>query len=220
MPFIDKIYCKQWRDPAEPSKGTIWTYMGNEAFDHAGVPNLEKGMNLMMSGHRHSECMRGSKWEAMWKDGTTFTILSSPQATKPLMASIALRWRNPPQTLKREGGQPFDVETLETKRGSFVYLVRLLTFQETSSGACYYKIGKATSIPKRIKQFGPCELIAHEIHEDSASALIREKELHQKFNTFRKYGTEIFLLNKDELSQVSNEMRIPGETVQGTHPFE
>ena len=177
-------------------------------------------MGFPMGGHRHRECMRGTKWEAMWKEGTTFTIRSSPQATKPLMASIALRWSNPPKTLKRESGQPFDVETLETKRGSFVYLVRLLTFEETSSGACYYKIGKATSIPKRIKQLGPCELISHEIHEVSTSALIKEKELHQKFNTFRKHGTEIFLLNQDELSQVIKEMVIPSETGHGNHSFE
>lgn len=70
--------------------------------------------------------------------------------------------------MKREGGQPFDVETLETKRGSFVYLVRLLTFEETSSGAYYYKIVKATSIPKRIKQFSPYELIDNEAHQMSA----------------------------------------------------
>ena len=54
--------------------------------------------------------------------------------------------------------------------------------------------------------------LTHEIHEDSASALIEEKELHQKFSTVRKHGTEIFLLNKDELSQVINEMRMPVET--------
>ena len=90
-PFNDN-YCKQWKDPSNHSKGTIWTYLKQEAFEHAGVPRLEEGMNMMMSGHRHRECMRGIKWEAKWKDGTTFMIRSSPQATKPLMASIALRW--------------------------------------------------------------------------------------------------------------------------------
>ena len=203
-------YCKQWKDPSNHSKGAIWTYLKHEAFEHAGVPRLEEGMGILMSGHRHRECMRGTKWEAMWKDGTTFTIRSSPQATKPLMASISLRWRNPPKTLKREGGQPFDVETLETKRGSFVYLVRLVTFEETSSSACYYKIGKATSIPKRIKQFGPCELIAHEVHQSSAASLKREKELHQQFSSFRQPGTEIFLLKQIELRQVINEMAQAG----------
>ena len=74
-------------------------------------------MGFLMGGHRYRECMRWTKWKAMWKEVTTFTIRSSPQASKPLMASIALRWSNPPKTLKRESGQPFDVETLETKRG-------------------------------------------------------------------------------------------------------
>ena len=176
--LVSYWYCKQWKSPRDHSKGTVWTYMENDAFKHAGIPRLEEGMNLMMGGHRPAVCMRGIKWQATWADGTTFTIRSSPQATKPLMASIAKRWRNPPLTLKKEGEQAFTVENLETRTDSFVYLVRLLTFEETVRGASYFKIGKATSIPSRIKQFGPCELIAHEVHKDGPAALKREKELH------------------------------------------
>ena len=195
-------YCKQWKNPRDHSKGTVWTYMENDAFEHAGIPRLEEGMNLTMGGHRPGVCMRGIKWQATWEDGTTFTIRSSPQATKPLMASIAQRWRNPPLTLKKEGGQPFTVENLETRTDSFVYFVRLLTFEETASGARYFKIGKATSIPSRIKQFGPCELVAHEVHTDSRAALKREKELHKQFAAFRRPETEIFLLDPMEVLQV------------------
>lgn len=195
-------YCKQWKVPSDPSKGTVWVYVEEEAFSYAGIPSLEDGMNLMMSVHRPQLCMRGTKWQATWADGTTFTIRSSPQATKPLIASIAQRWRKPPLTLKKEGGQPFTVENLETRTDSFVYFVLLLTFEETASGARYFKIGKATSIPSRIKQFGPCELVAHEVHADSQSALKREKELHKQFAEFRRPETEIFLLNQMEVLQV------------------
>ena len=159
-------------------------------------------MTCYMSGHHPRECRRGTKWTATWEDGTTFTIRSSPQATKPLMASIAQRWRNPPRILKREGGQAFAVESLEIRRDSFVYLVQLLTFEETASGAGYFKIGKASSIPSRIKQFGPCELIAHEAHQDGPAALHREKQLHKQFAAFRRPGTEIFILRPEELQQV------------------
>ena len=195
-------YCKQWKNPRDHSKGTVWTYMKDDAFRHAGIPRLEAGMNGLMGGHRPALCMRGVKWKATWEDGTTFTIRSSPQATKPLMASIAQRWRNPPLTLKKEGGQPFTLENLETRTDSFVYFVRLLTFEETASGARYFKIGKATSIPSRIKQFGPCELVAHEVHTDSRAALKREKELHKQFAAFRRPETEIFLLDPMEVLQV------------------
>ena len=198
----DFRYCKQWKVPSDPSKGTVWIYLQQEAFVYAGIPSLEDGMHCMMSGHRPAVCMRGTKWQATWADGTAFTIRSSPQATKPLMASIAKRWRNPPMTLKKEGGQPFTVENLETRTDSFVYFVRLLTFEETASGARYFKIGKATSIPSRIKQFGPCELVAHEIHADSRAALKREKELHKQFAAYRRPETEIFLLNPMEVLQV------------------
>lgn len=159
-------------------------------------------MHWMMSGHQPAVCTRGTKWQATWADGTTFTIRSSPHATKTLMASIAQRWRNPPLTLKKEGGQAFTVETLKTRTDSFVYFVRLLTFEETSSGARYFKIGKATSIPSRIKQFGPCELVAHEIHTDSRAALKREKELHKQFAAFRRPETQICLLDPMEVLQV------------------
>ena len=202
MAGISDTYCKQWKDPLDHSKGTFWTYMTRDAFTHAGIPLLEAGMNALMGGHRPAVCMRGTKWQATWADGTTFTVRSSPQATKPLMAFIAQRWRNPPLTLKKEGGQPFTIENLETRTDSFVYFVLLLTFEETASGARYFKIGKATSIPSRIKQFGPCELVAHEVHTDSRAALMREKELHKQFAAFRRPETEIFLLNPMEVLQV------------------
>ena len=200
--LLSYMYCRQWKNPRDHSKGTVWTFMKNEAFKHGGIPRLEAGMNCGMGMHRTSVCMRGTKWQATWADGTTFTIRSSPQATKPLMASIAQRWRNPPLTLKKEGGQPFTLENLETRTDSFVYFVRLLTFEETASGARYFKIGKATSIPSRIKQFGPCELVAHEVHADSRAALKREKELHKQFAAFRRPETEIFLLDPMEVLQV------------------
>ena len=202
MARISDCYCKQWKDPRDHSKGTVWTYMTSEAFKHAGVPRLEEGMGCVSVEIRHREYMRGTKWQATWEDGTTFTIRSSPQATKPLMASIAQRWRNPPLTLKKEGGQPFTVENLETRTDSFVYFVRLLTFEETASGARYFKIGKATSIPSRIKQFGPCEIVAHEVHAYSRAALKREKELHKQFAAFRRPETEIFLLDPMEVLQI------------------
>ena len=90
----------------------------------------------------------------------------------------------------------------ETRTDSFVYFVRLLTFEETASGSQYFKIGKATSIPSRIKQFGPCELVALEVHTDSRAALKREKELHKQFAAFRRPETEIFLLDPMEVLQV------------------
>ena len=61
---------------------------------------------------------------------------------------------------------------------------------------------QSDSIPSRIKQFGPCELVAHEIHADSRAALKRKKELHKQFDTFKRPETEIFLLNPMEVLRV------------------
>ena len=84
---------------------------------------------------------------------------------------------------------------------SFAF-VRLLMFEERASGARYFKIGKATSLPRRIKQFGPCELVAHEIHTDSRAALKCEKELRKPLAALRRPETEIFLLHPMEVLQV------------------
>lgn len=73
--------------------------------------------------------------------------------------------------LKTAGGQAFTVENLETRTGSFVYLVELLTFEEIASGVNCFKIGKATSIPSRRKQFARCQLMAHEAHADTQTVL-------------------------------------------------
>ena len=61
---------------------------------------------------------------------------------------------------------------------SFAF-VRLLMFEERANGARYFKIGKATSLPSWIKQFGPCEQVVHDVHVDSQMALKREKELRK-----------------------------------------
>ena len=86
----------------------------------------------------------------------------------------------------------------------------MLKFEDTARGASYFKNGKATSIPSRIKQFRPCELIVYQVHVNSRAALKREKELHKQFAAFRGPETEIFLLTAEELHQVVNTMVVPG----------
>ena len=98
------------------------------------------------------------------------------------------------------------MQSLETRRDSLIYLLRLIPFKKTSSGAYNYKIETATSIPKKIKQFGHCQLNSHEVHQSGAASLKREKELHQQFKAFRQPCTEIILLKQIELRQVINEM--------------
>lgn len=84
---------------------------------------------------------------------------------------------------------------------SFAF-VRLLMFEERANGARYFKIGKATSLPSRIKQFGPCEQVVHDVYADSQMALKREKELRKQFAAFRRPEVVIFLLNPMEVLQV------------------
>ena len=85
-----------------------------------------------------------------------------------------------------------------------MYFVRLLRFEETASGSRYFKIGKATSIPSRIKQFEPCKLIADPVHAESRAALKHEKELHKQFAAYRRPETENFFAEPYESAAGTN----------------
>jgi hypothetical protein len=75
------------------------------------------------------------------------------------------------------------------------------TFDPIADGRAYFKIGKAISIPKRIKQFGPCELIAEAQLPSEKESLAFEAQLHQQFDQWRKPVTEIFCFTPDQVDQ-------------------
>jgi len=148
---------------------------------------------------------RGKKWHAIYSDENEYMYLASPMATKTIMADIVSRWTTPPIKLRLENGPAFTLHDLQHESHSHVYLVQLLTFHQTAAGRHYYKIGKAKSIPKRIKQFGPCRLVASIKLPTEQESLEVEAELHSKFSYLRRPGTEIFCMNETELKSVMAE---------------
>jgi hypothetical protein len=120
-------------------------------------------------------------------------------ATKNILAAIVLRWPNPPLQLKPEKGPAFCLKDLRDEILSYVYIVELITFSPDKDGNKYYKIGKAKSIPKRIKQFGPCKLISSiELNSDQKSLEV-EMQIHSKLNHLRRPDTEIFFMSESGL---------------------
>jgi hypothetical protein len=89
---------------------------------------------------------------------------------------------------------------------SHVYLVQLLTFDPTADGRAYFKIGKVISIPKQIKQFSPCELIAEAQLPSEKESLAFEAQLHRQFDQRRNPETEIFCFTPDQVEQVKAAM--------------
>ncbi len=75
--------------------------------------------------------------------------------------------------------------------------MRLLIFDPTADGRAYFKIGKAISSPKRIKQFGRCELIAEGRLPSEKESLALESQFHQQFAQWRKPEAEIFCFTAD-----------------------
>ena len=191
-----------WKDPAQPEKGTVWLYCSPEMVSHAQLSS-DDDIPFRCLSYRHALLKaRGINWTANWDDDTSHSFKASPQATKAVMAKIAQRWNWPPVTLQREKGRPFDLVTLLEHSHSHVYLVRLLTFEPTADGRAYFKIGKAISIPKRIKQFGPCELVAEARLSGEKEGLTAEAQLHQQFAPWRKPETEIFCFTAAQLDVV------------------
>lgn len=123
-------------------------------------------------------------------------------ATKKVMADLVLRWPNPPAKLRLANGPAFSLHDLQEETHSHVYLVQLLTFEPTAAGKLYYKIGKAKSIPRRIRQFGPCEVVASIRLATEQDSLKVEAELHARFSAYRRPETEIFCFDATELETV------------------
>jgi hypothetical protein len=203
-------YLVFWKSPSAPEKGTVWLWCSDEMRDFARLRHHDEGVPFRARTYRPSLLVaRGIKWTATWEDGTTHTFKASPQFTKPLMAQLAQRWTVPPITLQRDKGRPFDLVSLLEESHSHVYLVQL-TFDPTADGRAYYKIGKAVSIPKRIKQFGPCQLVAEARLASEKESLKVEAHLHQRFAPWRKPETEIFCFSTDQLEAVVSAMAEAG----------
>ena len=203
LPRRQLQYLVFWRSLDQPEKGTIWVWCSEELQSWAGLRSDEE-IPLRAMCYRPSLLeARGVKWTATWADGTSHRFKASPQATKAVMARLAQRWKVPPVSLQRGNARAFDLLSLIEESHSHVYLVRLLTFEQNADGRAYYKIGKAVSIPRRIKQFGPCEVVAEARLPSEAESLKVEALLHQQFSAWRKAETEIFCLGVSEVEAVT-----------------
>ena len=209
------VYTVFWKDTEDKMKGTIWLYHSSELMKVGGIKQ-DEDIPWRQAGHRPSLTKaRGRKWYAIYSDEEQHMYLASPMATKKLMAIIASRWGTPPLKLRLENGPAFNLHDLQFDAHSYVYLVQLLTFRQTSAGQQYYKIGKAKSIPRRIKQFGPCRLIASIQLPTEHASLKVEAELHAKFSHLRRPDTEIFCMNEAGLKTVLVEYLLHETTQAG-----
>ena len=195
-------YTVFWKDTENRQKGMIWLCLSSELLMVGGIKR-DDGIPLWVKVQRRSMILaRGRKWYAIYSDEEHYMYLASPMATKRVMAEIVSRWENPPFRLRLESGPTFVLTDLLHEKHSHVYLVQLLTFHQTQEGKLYYKIGKAKSIPKRIKQFGPCRLVASIKLPSEQASLKVESDLHATFAHLRRSDTEIFCMNEVELQSV------------------
>jgi hypothetical protein len=196
------VHCVYWKDLHNKSKGCAWILFRDDLEILSGTKN-DDDIPIQSLGLDYTLAKaRGKKWQALYSDGVPHDFRTSPSVTKRILISIVDRWPNTPLQLKPAKGLVFNVNDLHVDNSSYVYLVKLHVFEATTTGSEYYKIGKAKSIPKRIKQFGPCTLIASICSESETLSLQIEAELHRRFDAWRRPGTEIFSLNSDRLQQV------------------
>lgn len=200
-------YSVFWKRSDDKTKGSIWLYHSTE-LQRAGGFHSDQDIDWKLKIYRPSLLKaKGKKWIAIYSDEEQYKYLASPMANKKIMADLVLRWPNPPAKLRLDNGPAFSLHDLQEETHSHVYLVQLLTFEQTAAGKLYYKIGKAKSIPRRIKQFGPCEVVASIRLATEQDSLRVEAELHATFSAYRRPETEIFCLTRDELELVIAEVR-------------
>lgn len=199
------VYSVFWKDIDDKSKETIWIYHSHELMK-AGQFRDDPDIPFRQTGHRPSLTKaRGKKWTAIYSDDEQYAFLASPIMTKKLIASIAGRWLNPPVKFRPDNGLAFSLIDLQDENYSHVYLVQLLTYHQTVNGQYYYKIGKAKSVPKRIKQFGPCRLVTSIRLPSEQISLKVESDIHSKFNHLRRPDTEIFCMTDEDLRPAIDE---------------
>ena len=54
MTMLTDWYCKQWKNPSNHSKGTVWTYMKDEAFKHFDIYPALRGGDELANGRPSS----------------------------------------------------------------------------------------------------------------------------------------------------------------------
>jgi len=196
------VHCVYWKDLHDKSKGCAWLLFKDELAILSGTRS-DAHIPVRSSGLDYSLAKaRGKKWEAHYPKGEIHPFKASPALSKRNLIEIIDRWPNPPQQLKPEGRPSFNVSDLQVDETSHVYLVELLSFDPSAAGVRYYKIGKAKSIPKRIRQFGPCILVDSIPFSSERDSYQAEADLHRRFECFRRTGTEIFGLDSMSLDNL------------------
>ncbi|MDJ1171170.1 GIY-YIG nuclease family protein [Roseofilum sp. BLCC_M154] len=189
-----------WEDLENKEKGIIRVFASDE-FKEFG--QIESDLEFSLKYWKLLRKYRTyKKWFAIYSDEIQYPFQVGGNLSKKLVASIVSRWGNPPPKLKLKNKPVFTVADLKTDTSSCVYFVELLTFYPTQDGKAYYKIGKAKSIPNRIKQFGPCRLVDSIRLPTEEKSYEVESVLHKKFDSYRRPDTEIFHLSLDELQLV------------------
>lgn len=202
-----------WKDPADQSKGALWAYIhsdyaskygiGTAAYTRSG-PAPENGRYFFTASKNHRS--KGKKWSFFMQDGSRFTCRTHTAATYVRVKAWCQTWQVVPvkiEEVKKPTASPRDATKWDLIYR--VYFVRLLSFEATAAGKSYYKIGKAKVVPKRIKQFGPCELLDVLEFEHSREAFEAEASLHGFLHAHRIPSTELFMLELSAVRDISTE---------------
>lgn len=202
-----------WKDPADQSKGALWAYIhsdyaskygiGTAAYTRSGPAPANGRYFFTASKNSRS---KGKKWCFTMQDGSRFTCRTHTAASYVRVKAWCQTWEVVPgkiEEVKKPKASLRDATKWDLIHR--VYFVKLLSFEVTAAGKSYYKIGKAKVVPKRIKQFGPCELLSVLEFEHSREAFEAEASLHAFLQVHRIPSTELFLLEPSAVGDVTGE---------------
>ena len=202
----DSRFIHLWIDPNDHARGVGWVMVhesciaGKSLYRDCDIPLIRTGVD----GHKCK--IQGKKWVIISAE-QKIPIKTSTGLKESRLISWAQQVWPDMESIQTPSGKVKSVHTRATADISYVYFVRLDTFTDPHGTTGFYKVGKANSVPKRIRQFGNCSVV-HLLACDSPTLAFKfEQELLTHFSEWRQEGTEILRLPHNAVNEVIRRMQ-------------
>lgn len=202
----DSRFVHLWNDPGDHARGVGWV-MVHESFIARRSSHCDADIPLVRTLiDVHKSKMRGKKWMVINAEGK-IPLKASAGLKESRIISWAQQVWPEMESIQTPSGKVKSVHARNVITASYVYFVRLDTFTDPQSETGFYKVGKANSVPKRIRQFGSCSVVRLLACDSPTLAFRFEQELLSHFSEWRQEGTEILRMPRNVVYKVIDKMQ-------------
>jgi hypothetical protein len=202
----DSEFIHLWNDPNDQSRGVGWIMIHSSNITRRNM-HCDSDIPIMRKvGDPLRSKIQGKNWMIICRE-RKIPLKASSGLKESRIASWAQKIWSDLEYIQNPSGRVKSVLTRSAINVSYVYFVRLDTFTEPHSTTGFYKVGKANSVPKRIRQFGNCSVVHLLTCESPVHALRFEQELLTHFSEWRQEGTEILRMPHVVVHEVISKMQ-------------